>query len=83
MQGYTGAQPSPMIINPAIAVTVNGSAMHATPASAMLTPSRIILLSPSLSDIKPDKNLPVVIPIKNSEPYAAAFSLLIPLVPSR
>ena len=54
-----------------------------TPDNAITVPSRIILLSPSLSEIKPAKNLPTVMPIKNKEANAAALSFVTPLVPSK
>ena len=44
------------------------------PAERMPVPMIIILRSPSLFMIKPLKNLPAVMPMKNREPSPAAFS---------
>ena len=83
MQGYTGAQPRPMTTKPISETMLTGIAISAAPTSAREVPSLIILLSPSLSEIKPERNLPAVMPIKKSEPNAAASSFETPLAPSR
>ena len=83
IQGYTGAHPRPMMINPVSDVSLNGMSSISTQNRAIPVQIRIIRLSPSLSEINPDKNLPAVIPMKKSEPNAAASSLEAPLVPSR
>ena len=64
MDGYIGAQPTPVTTSPARAEisVLRGRSIMATPAAAAHTPILMSLLSPAFSDIKPQAKRPMVIP---------------------
>ena len=85
MEGYTGAQPRPIIMKqPILRISLlNGMAIPAIPRHIKVIPDLIRFLSLNFSDINPLMNLPEVIPIQNIEPKAAAFSAATPRTSTR
>ena len=65
IDGYIGAAPIPIITSPVNAKITfeTGKSISNIPTKIIPIPKRIMFLSPSLSQIKPEKNLPKVIPI--------------------
>lgn len=64
IEGYIGAQPKPVTTRPISAgsTELTGRIIRSIPKAMTASPILISFLSPSLSDTKPLKNLPRVIP---------------------